>query len=253
MLKARVIPTLLYRDSGLVKGEKFDAWRQVGSAIPAVQLFNMRDVDELVFLDIDATRAKSAPDYALVDEIADHCRMPLAVGGGVASVDCARELLRVGADKVVLGTAAVQRPQLISEIADQFGSQAVVVSIDVTNVSGESLVVCVSGRERTGLEPVQWATRCQALGAGEVLLTSVDRDGTRSGFDIELVRRVTDAVTIPVIAAGGGGTPADFARCMVDGGASAVAGGAMFQFTQFTPRDVKLALREAGVPVRLAA
>ncbi len=195
MLKIRIIPTLLFKDLGLVKGIGFDSWRRVGSVMQSVKVYNMREVDELVFVDISATRDGRRPDFTTVDEIADECFMPLTVGGGVASIDDVRRLLQVGADKVAINTAAIRTPEIISSAARKFGSQCIVVSIDARNMSaGHYDVLSVAGTVPTGKDPVSWARQVEELGAGEILLTSIDRDGTMSGYDIELTRSVSEAV-----------------------------------------------------------
>jgi imidazole glycerol-phosphate synthase subunit HisF len=251
MLKVRIIPTLLYKDESLVKGVGFDSWRRVGSAMQAVKVYNLREVDELIFADIAATREARDPDYATIDDLADECFMPLTVGGGVQTVDQARRLLRVGADKIAIGTAATGSPELIGAIADRFGTQCVVVSIDARRVDGRLEVYSHSGTRPTGIDPVDLARRAQQRGAGEILLTSIDRDGTMQGYDIGLTRAVSNAVSIPVIASGGAGSYEHMLAAIREGGASAVAAGAMFHFTQCTPLEAKRFLASRGVSVRL--
>jgi imidazole glycerol-phosphate synthase subunit HisF len=246
------MPTLLYKDVGLVKGIRFDSWRRVGGAVQSIKVYNMREVDELVFLDITATRESRDPDYALVDDLADECFMPLTVGGGIRSVEHVERLLKVGADKVAINTGAIERPALITEAAAVFGSQCVVVSVDVVrHHDGTTEIVTHSGTERTGKDPVEFARDAQEHGAGEIMLTSVDRDGTMSGYDLELTRAVTEAVTIPVIASGGAGTYQHMADALLTGGASAVAAASIFHFTEQTPLGAKHYLRERGIAVRL--
>jgi cyclase len=251
LLKVRVMPTLLYKDVGLVKGLAFDSRRRVGSVMQAVKVYNLREVDELVFLDISATVDGRSPDFELVDEIADECFMPLTVGGGIHTRDDARRLFQVGADRVAINSAAVENPSLISEIADSFGSQAVVVSIDARS-SGESYEAFTrAGTRPTGIRPAELAARAEQLGAGEILLTSIDRDGSMTGYDLELLASVTGAVSIPVIASGGAGTYEHMAEALLEAGASAVAAAAMFHFSQCTPLEAKLHLQSRGIPVRL--
>jgi cyclase len=245
------MPTLLYRDVGLVKGTRFDSSRRVGSLMQAVKVYNLREVDELVFLDISATLQERRPDFELVDDFADECFMPLTVGGGIRSVDDVGRLLAVGADKVAVNTAAVENPALVSEIAARFGSQCVVVSIDAKRAGDGWTVVTRSGTHDTGIDPVEFARRVQEMGAGEILLTSIDRDGTMEGYDVELTAAVSGAVTIPVIASGGAGGYAHMAEAVQRGGASAVAAAAIFHFTQATPLEAKRFLREQGISVRL--
>jgi cyclase len=252
MLKTRVIPTLLYRDFTLVKGVQFDSRRVVGSPVQAVQVYNLRNVDELMFLDVRATIDERRPDLALIDEIADHCFMPLCVGGGVRTVDDVRDLLAVGADKVAMNTVAVEEPDIVRAGSDRFGAQCIVVSIDTKlDGHGDPTVWVASGTHDTGLDPVTWAREVELLGAGEILLQSIDHDGVMGGYDVDTVRRVSDAVTIPVIASGGAGEFAHLAAVLNEGRASAVAAASMFHFTQQTPMEAKQFLSERGIPTRV--
>jgi cyclase len=252
VLKTRIMPTLLYRDHELVKGVGFDSWRGIGSVLQAVRVYSLRMVDELVFLDIGATRAGHGPDPGLIEDMARECFMPLTVGGGVRRVEDVRRLLRLGADKVAINSAAVEEPGLIEQAAHRFGSQCLVLSIDARRQGdGRYEVFIRSGTTPTGLDPVEHARRGEAKGAGEILLTSIERDGTMQGYDLELLRRVTAAVSIPVIASGGAGSYEHMVAALNEGGAHAVAAAALFHFTEATPREAKLHLRAAGLPVRL--
>jgi cyclase len=252
VLKTRIMPTLLFKDVGLVKGVQFDSWRRVGSVMQSVKVYNMREVDELVFLDITATQEGRRPDFDTVDEIADECFMPLTVGGGISTVDDVRRLLQVGADKIAINTAAVVSPEVVTEVARSFGSQCAVVSIDARrHDEGGFEVFTNAGTHATGLDPAEHARQVERLGAGEILLTSIDRDGTMEGYDLELVMRVADAVSIPVIASGGAGCYADMASALLEGGASAVAAASIFHFTEQTPLEAKQHLHDRGIPVRL--
>ena len=252
MLKSRVMPTLLYRDHSLVKGVGFNSWRPVGMPVPAIQVYNNREVDELVLLDISATRQARRPDFRLIDDLADNCFMPFAVGGGVRSVTDIQELLRVGADKVVINTAAVERSEVIKEGAKIFGSQCIVVSIDVMRHNNSELEVYTrAGTQPTGMDPRELARKVQALGAGELLVTSINRDGTMEGYDIELIRSISRIVSIPVIASGGAGKYDDFAQALGEGGASAVAAASIYHFTEQTPKDAKHYLKDCGFPIRI--
>lgn len=251
MLKVRVIPTLLWKDFGLVKGERFDSWRRVGSVLPAIKVYNRRDVDELVLLDITATPEGNEPDVDSVQDFASECNVPLAVGGGIRNIDQIKRLLSAGADKVAINSAAYEKPELITEASDRFGVQCIVSSIDVMRHEDGHLS-CYShcGQTDTEQDPVVWAIRCAELGAGEILLTSVDRDGMMNGYDIELVRAVASAVNIPVIASGGAGNYHHLIEAIQIGGASAVAMASMLHFTENTPAEARAAMKAAGIPVR---
>jgi imidazole glycerol-phosphate synthase subunit HisF len=251
VLKVRIMPTLLYKEVGLVKGVRFDSWRRVGSAMQTVKVYNLRQVDELVLLDIRATLDDRGPDLAAIDELADECFMPLTVGGGVRTIDDVRSLLMVGADKVAMNTAAIEKPGLIREVADRFGSQCAVVSIDASrNVDGTYQVFSHAGTRSTGLDPVSVAREAERMGAGEILLTSIDHDGAMDGYDLELTIRVAEAVRIPVIASGGAGNYQHMADALRLGHASAVAAASMFHFTEQTPLEAKRYLDELGFAVR---
>jgi imidazole glycerol-phosphate synthase subunit HisF len=246
------MPTLLFKDVGLVKGVGFDSWRRVGSAMQAVKVYNMREVDELVYLDITATNDRRPPDFAAIDELADECFMPLTVGGGVRDMEDVRRLLQVGADKVAINTAAVESPDFVREMAQRFGSQCVVISIDAKRrENGAYEVYSHSGTRLTGKDPVSFAREVERLGAGEILLTSIDRDGTMKGYDVELTRRVTGAVSVPVIASGGAGGYQHMVDVLQEGKASAVAAASIFHFTEQTPLEAKRYLRDHGFQVRL--
>lgn len=231
MLRTRVIPALLLRDECLVKTVRFGEFTYVGDPCNTVRIFNELQVDELAFLDITATIDGRRPNLDLLRDIADECFMPVAYGGGIRSPEEAEAILRLGIEKVILNSAAVSDPGLITRLADRFGTQAVVVSIDVRrDFMGRPRVRTHSGRRATGLDPVAWAREAAERGAGEILLTSIEREGTWKGFDVGLVRSVTDAVEVPVIAQGGAGTVQDLAQVVRDGNASAVAVGSMVVF-----------------------
>jgi imidazole glycerol-phosphate synthase subunit HisF len=228
VLKTRVMPCLLLRGAGLVKTVKFKNPAYVGDPINTVRIYNEKEVDELIFLDITATPEGRHPQFKLVAEIATECFMPFAYGGGVRSLDDARTLFSLGAEKVAVNTYAAENPDLVGQVAEVFGSQSIIVSIDVRKgFLGRYQVWTNGGRRAIGVDPVTYATRMEAAGAGELLLTSIDRDGTFEGYDVDLIRRVASAVSIPVIACGGAGTVEDFGRAVRDGGASAVAAGSM--------------------------
>jgi cyclase len=245
------MPTLLHRDMGLVKGKKFDSWRRTGSALQAIKVYNMRGVDELVFMDITASPDGRPPDYELIDDLADECFMPMTVGGGVASVDHVGRLLAVGADKVSLNSHAVSNQTLIAEAARTFGVQCIVVSIDaLRNKDGRLEVMTHGGQQPTGLDPVEWAKRAAGFGAGEILLTSVDRDGTFEGYDIPLTKSVAAAVDVPVIASGGAGEYAHMAAVLRESNIAAVAAASIYHFTEQTPLEAKRYLKKEGFNVR---
>jgi cyclase len=231
MLRVRVIPALLLRDESLVKTVRFGRFTYVGDPCNTVRIFNELEVDELAFLDITATRERRAPNLRLLADIANECFMPLSYGGGIRTFEQAEAILRMGFEKVVINSYALERPAFISELADHFGSQAVVVSIDARrNLLGHAQVYGVSGTRNSRKDVVAWAREVEALGAGEILLTSIDREGTWEGFDLPLVRSVTSAVNIPVIAHGGAGSVADIAQVVAEAHASAVAVGSMVVF-----------------------
>lgn len=251
MLKVRVIPTLLWKGLGLVKGRGFDSSRRVGPVLPAVKVYNNRDVDELVLVDILAHQAGEGPDLESVSDFADECVVPFTVGGGITRVEQIAQLLRAGADKVCINTAAYEVPSLVQQAALRFGAQCVVVSIDVRPMpSGGWRCFSRSGSHDTGKDPVSWAKELQDAGAGEILITSIDRDGTLGGYDLELVGAVVQAVNLPVIASGGAGTYEHMRQAVQDAGAAAVAAASMFHFTEQTPAQAKVFLAGAGVPVR---
>jgi cyclase len=252
MLKTRIIPTLLFKDLGLVKGVGFDSWRRVGAALQSIRVYNLREVDELIFLDIAATSNMNRPDFREIDELADNCFMPMTVGGGVKTVNDIRDLLAVGADKVAINTAAIETPDLVRDGAREFGAQCIVVSIDVKRrADGTAEVVTHCGRKATGRHPVEWAKMVEALGAGEILLTSVERDGAMVGYDVDLIRDVAVAVNVPVIASGGCGNYGHMADVLGSTRAAALAAASIFHFTEQTPREAKRFLAERGFRVRL--
>jgi cyclase len=230
MLRVRLIPALLLRDESLVKTVGFGRFTYVGDPCNTVRIFNELEVDELIFLDISATREGRSPNLRVLADIADECFMPLAYGGGIRSLADAEAVFDIGFEKVAVNSAAVENPRLIRELADRYGSQAVIASIDAKrNVRGRPLVRTRSGRRRTGLDPVAWAREVESLGAGEILLTAIDREGSWQGLDLDLVGSVAEAVSIPVIAHGGAGHASHIEEA-VRAGASAVALGSMVVF-----------------------
>lgn len=252
MLKVRVIPTLLWKNLGLVKGVGFNSWRRIGSVLPAVKVFNTRQVDELMILDIMAAEENRDPDFEMVAEIAHECFVPLTIGGGISQVDQIRKLLRLGADKVSINTAAFNNPDLITEAAEKFGAQCIVASIDaLQGDDGNFYCATHAGKNRTLQPVVEWAQYMEEKGAGEILLTDVVLDGTMQGYNQTLIKSVAAAVSIPVIASGGAGKLTDFSTA-IQNGASAVAAASLFQFTELTPLEIKTYLHQQGIPVRSA-
>lgn len=231
MRRPRVIPCLLLKGRGLVKTTKFANARYLGDPINIVRIFNDKEVDELIFVDITATIERRSPPLEYIREIATECFMPLCYGGGVRSLEDMDALYAAGVEKIAINSRAVENPALIADAAKHFGSQSVVVSVDVRRTMfGKYEVRTHSGRRRTGLEPVEHARRSEEAGAGEILLTSIDRDGSMQGYDLDLVRMVSNAVRVPVIASGGAGSVEDLAAAVSVGGASAAAAGSLFVF-----------------------
>ena len=252
MKTARVIPCLDVTDGRVVKGTNFVDLRDAGDPVELAARYDVEGADELVFLDITASSDGRETMVDVVRRTADQVFIPLTVGGGVRSVVDARRMLRAGADKVSVNTAAVQNPQLIAEIAAEFGSQCVVCAIDAKRRDGDDRfeVFLHGGRTPTGLDAVEWAVRAVELGAGEILLTSMDRDGTKEGFDLGLTRAVSDAVGVPVIASGGVGDLDHLVDGVIDGGADAVLAASIFHFREYTIAEAKARLAAAGVLVR---
>lgn len=251
MLKTRIMPTLLFKGFGLVKGVGFDSWRRVGAALQSIRVYNLREVDELVFLDIGARERDGKPDFREIDELADNCHMPMTVGGGVSTMEDFRSLLAVGADKVAVNSAAIDTPDLIRDASREFGAQCVVVSIDFRrHADGRLEVFTHCGKTATGRDPVAWAKDAAARGAGEILLTNIERDGGMTGYDVAAIAAVAAAVDIPVVASGGCGTYQHMADVLAGSRAAAVAAAAMFHFTEQTPREAKRYLSERGFRVR---
>ena len=230
MLAIRVIPTLLLRNAGLVKGSKFKNHKYVGDPVNAVKIYNEKEVDELVFLDISATNEGRKPNYELLADIVSQAFMPFGYGGGLSSVGDIEKLFKIGVEKAIINSAAVQNLGLVSEASKVAGSQSIVVSLDVkTSMFGKHQIYTKSGQYNTKLEPVEFAKRAEEAGAGELIVCSIDREGTGQGYNLELVKRIASAVNIPVVASGGAGNLEHFSQA-VNVGASAVAAGDMFIF-----------------------
>ncbi len=253
MPTTRVIPCLDVKDGSVVKGVRFLELEVLAEPVSLAERYYREGADEIAFLDISATNEGRTTLLECVEKTAANVFVPLLVGGGIRSLDEARRALRSGADKVSVNTAAVQNPLLISELRDTFGSQCVVVSVDAKRepgVSGKWNVYTHGGKSSTSLDAVTWARRAVELGAGEILLTSIDRDGTSEGYDIELLKQVCSSVPVPVIASGGAGTPEDAARAVLEAGADAVLAASVFHYGRMSIGEFKQKMREMGVKVR---
>jgi cyclase len=255
MLTKRIIPCLDVKGGRVVKGTSFVQLADAGDPVALARHYYQEGADELVFLDITATPEGRDTMVDVVERISEQVFMPLAVGGGLRSVSDMRRMLRAGADKVSINTAAVLKPRLVSEGADKFGSQCIVVAVDGKRVKRDGQlgweVYTHSGQQPTGIDAVAWAKQVVELGAGEILLTSIDADGHRSGYDIELNRAISEAVTVPVIASGGAGTLDDLYQALVMGKADAVLAASIFHYGVYAIREIKEYLAEKGIPVRL--
>jgi len=252
MLAKRIIPCLDVDRGRVVKGTRFLDLRDAGDPVECAKEYDRQGADELVFLDITASHEGRATMIEVVERTASECFMPLTVGGGIRTTEDMRAMLKAGADKISVNTAAVQNPDLVRAGAERFGSQCVVVAIDAKRSGpGRWEVFTHGGRKPTGLDAVEWARRVESLGAGEILLTSMDADGTKGGYDVALTRAISEAVHIPVIASGGAGTLEHMAEVLIEGKADAVLAASLFHFGVYKVVDVKRFLREKGVEVRL--
>lgn len=255
MLAKRIIPCLDVKAGRVVKGVNFVGLRDAGDPVEIARRYDEQGADELTFLDITASSDERDIILHVVEQVAEQVFIPLTVGGGIRAVEDVRRLLNAGADKVSMNTAAVQNPDLVAQAAGRVGSQCIVVAIDAKQVQGGEHprweVFTHGGRNRTGLDAIEWARRAQALGAGEILLTSMDRDGTRNGFDIALTRAVSQAVDIPVIASGGVGGLEHLAQGVLEGEADAVLAASIFHYGEHTVREAKEYMRARGIEVRL--
>ncbi|NHV07262.1 MAG: imidazole glycerol phosphate synthase subunit HisF [Thaumarchaeota archaeon] len=250
MLAKRIIPCLDVDKGKVVKGVKFKELKNAGDPVELATLYSSEGADELVFLDISASLENRSTVISLSKEVAKVLDIPFTVGGGIRSVDDAREILRNGADKISINTLAVKNPNSINELASEFGSQAVVVAIDAKFKNGSYEVFIYGGTSPTGIDAVAWAKEAEARGAGEILLTSIDRDGTKQGYDLNLTKMVLDAVSIPVIASGGAGSPLHFLEVFRIGADAALAAG-IFHRGEYRIREIKEFLKKEGVQVRL--
>jgi len=251
MLTKRIIPCLDVMEGRVVKGQNFVNLRDAGGPVENAKAYEEQMADELAFLDITASHEARKTIVHVVEEVANEVFMPLTVGGGIRSLDDIRDILLAGADKVTINTAAIERPEIITEASEMFGSQCICVAIDAKAKGDGFEVYTYGGRRPTGVDAIGWARKVEALGAGEILLTSMDRDGTRIGYDIPLTRTISEAVTIPVIASGGVGTLAHLYEGLVDGKADAVLAASIFHYREYSVIEAKKYLRERGVSVRL--
>lgn len=252
MLKVRVIPCLDVKDGRVVKGVNFVALRDAGDPVEQAAAYDAAGADELMFLDITASHEGRGAILDVIARTADVCFMPLGVGGGIRAVEDARRVLRAGADKVSINTAAVENPDILAACSDAFGSQAVVAAVDAkARPGGGWEIYTYGGRRATGIDAVEYAVMAVEKGAGEILLTSMDRDGAKSGYDIGLTRAISDAVGVPVIASGGAGTTQHLIEAVRDGGADAVLAASIFHFGEISIGEAKRAMAAAGLPMRL--
>jgi cyclase len=250
MLKTRIIPVLLWNNNSLIKGKNFNSWRRVSSLIPSVKIYNSRDVDELIFLDISATNNNRIPDEYLIKQLASECSVPLTVGGGITELYQVEHLLASGADTISSNPSAFYKENLVSKIAKKFGSQCVVVSIDVRKIENKYFCYSNSGNKRQSIEPVQWARNLQDMGCGEILLTSIDKEGEMKGYDLDISNQISNAINIPVIACGGAGNYDHMFDVISMTKVSAVAASSIFHFTELTPTGAKEHLMKKGINVR---
>ncbi len=250
MLTKRIIPCLDIKDGRTVKGVNFVGLRDAGDPVELAQRYTTEGADELVFLDITATKEKRRTLVELVKKIAREINIPFTVGGGIKSIEEIEEILKAGADKVSLNSAIVKNPGLIKEASDEFGSQAIVAAVDAKREGSSWGVYIKGGSEATGLDALEWMKKTEDLGAGEILLTSMDRDGTKSGFDIELLQKANNILTIPLIASGGAGTAEHCCDAVLLGKADAVLAASIFHFKEIEIPDLKLAMQEHGIPMR---
>lgn len=231
MLGTRVIPTLLLKGDSLVKTVKFGAYNYIGDPVNTVRVFNELEVDELIFFDIEASRKGNGPNFLKLQEIANECFMPVGYGGGIRTLDQAKEIFQIGLEKVVINSFAYERPKIITELANEFGSQSVIGGIDVkSNMWSKRQLYSHSGKKKQKKKLIDWAKELESLGAGELIINVIDRDGTWAGFDVDLIKSVTSSVDIPVVASGGAGSIQDIKEVVQQGGASAVAVGSMVMY-----------------------
>ena len=251
MLKTRIIPTLLIKGFGLVKGSEFNNWRRIGAVLPAIRIFNQREVDELIISDVIASQNNEEPDYESIKDFCSDCFVPLTVGGGIKTLDNVQKLFDVGTDKISVNTSLYENPKLINDIADKYGSQSLIGSIDVKRINEyEWDCYSHSGTKKTSKNLKNWVKELEDRGCGEILITSIDNDGTMKGYDLNLISYITSIIKIPVIASGGAGNYKHMSDAILKCGASAVAAGSIFQFTEQTPSEIKKSLSLDGIKTR---
>jgi len=251
MLKTRIIPCILFKDRTVVKSEKFGNFRMVGDPTTIARVFNERNADEMIFLDIIASRENKEPNFEVFEDIAKECFMPLAIGGGIKKIEHVDKMFRIGADKIVLNTALVENEFLIKEIVKKYGSQAVVASIDAKKTSQGYKAFIKGGTKETSYSPSELAKRAEELGAGEIFLNSIDKDGTTEGYDLELINEVSENVSIPLIVCGGAGSCQDFVDAVKIGKADAVSGASIFYYVGESIITAKKYMGEKGIEVRV--
>lgn len=251
VLKIRVIPVMLWKDVSLIKGRCFDHSRRVGTVLPSIKIYNARDVDELVLIDVAATTREESPRFKEIAQFARECNVPLTVGGGIKTEEDIEMILRAGADKIVLNSSCYSEPSLVNRASRNFGAQCIVASIDYRILNGVEICFSHAGQVRENETVTEWAQKIEELGAGEILLTDCSRDGMMSGYGLETIARVADVVSIPIIASGGAGALDHFVEAVKIASADAVAAGSVFHFSEITPRAIKNHMADAGIPVRL--
>lgn len=251
MLKTRVIPCMLFNGLHLVKTTQFAQPRTLGNPVQFARVYNSRNVDELIFIDILASAEQREPAFDLIAEVFKECFMPLTVGGGIRTMAHVDRLMKIGADKIIINSEAIHNPAFITAVAQKYGSQCVVVAIDVKKENDKYYVFDGRGKRNTQQSLERWAQTVEARGAGELFINAIDRDGMMTGYDIELIENVSTAVSVPVIACGGAGSPGHVVEAVIRGRADAVSLASLFHYTEYTPQRVKEALAAAGVPVRV--
>ncbi|OGY45518.1 MAG: imidazole glycerol phosphate synthase subunit HisF [Candidatus Buchananbacteria bacterium RIFCSPHIGHO2_01_FULL_44_11] len=251
MLKVRVIPCMLFNGFNLVKTIQFNQLRNLGSPIQMARVYNSRNVDELIFLDLMATVENRPPAFAVIKDIIEECFMPLTVGGGIHSLEDVDQLMKIGADKISINSEALKNPSIIGQIVKKYGSQVLVIAIDAKLIDGQYFVFRDRGRQNTGKKVVDWIKEVETLGAGEIFLNSIDRDGMMSGYDIDLINQAVQVSSIPIIACGGAGKVQDIIDAVIKGQANAVSLASMFHYSGHTANSIKERMAQAGIPVRL--